>query len=346
MSLLIEEYVTLAKYSTLQTGGAARYFARVKSELEVKEAASFAAQNSLPLLCLGGGSNVLIDDEGFSGLVILNELKGREYQSDDTGVTLVCASGEVWDEVVEETVAKNYWGLENLSAIPGTVGATPIQNVGAYGVEVSELILKVETIDMEIGERKIFSNAECNFSYRDSFFKTLNGKKYFITKVHFALKKNSLPQIAYADLQKYFSDTTPTLNEIRIAVTAIRSQKFPDWRLVGTAGSFFKNPFITKAEASRLRELYPDLPTYEAGPDTVKIPLGYVLDKLCGLKGYQVGPVGLFQVQALVLVNYGGATTSDIKNFATEIAEKVFAKTNITIEPEVTYVSREEKNKK
>jgi len=346
MSLQIEEYVALAKYTTLQTGGKARYLVRVKSEDEVKEAAIFAAQKSLPLLCLGGGSNVLIDDQDFPGLVILNELKGREYQSDDTGVTLVCASGEVWDEVVEETVAKNYWGLENLSAIPGTVGATPIQNVGAYGVEVSQLISKVETLNLKSGEQKIFSNKECNFGYRDSFFKNPKGKKYFITKVHFILKENSEPKIAYADLQKYFSDTTPTLNEIRIAVTAIRSQKFPDWKQVGTAGSFFKNPFITEVEAIKLRELYPDLPTYEAGPDTVKIPLGYVLDKLCGLKGYQVGNVGLYPAQALVLVNYGGATTSEIKNFATQIAEKVFAKTKIIITPEVTYVSGEIKNKK
>ena len=341
MSLQIEERVNLAKYCTFQTGGEARYLVRAKSEIEVKEAASFAAQNLLPLLCLGGGSNVLIDDRGFSGLVIINELKGREYQQSNGEVTLICGSGEVLDEVVEETVAKGYWGLENLSAIPGTVGATPIQNVGAYGVEVSELILRVEAIDLESGEKKIFSNQECNFGYRDSYFKSADGKKFFITKVFFTLKENSAPKIAYADLQKYFSDNTPTLSEVRKAVATIRSQKFPDWKKVGTAGSFFKNPFISVAEADRLRAVYPELPVYEMGSDIVKIPLGYVLDKLCGLKGYQVGNVGLFQAQALVLVNYGGATTDEIKNFAAEITEKVFAKTKIVINPEVTFIIAE-----
>ncbi|HMO77691.1 MAG TPA: UDP-N-acetylmuramate dehydrogenase [Candidatus Paceibacterota bacterium] len=341
MALVIEENVNLAKYSTLQTGGAARYFVRVSSEEEVKQAASFAQQNSLLVLCLGGGSNVLIADEGFAGLVILNELKGREYQHNNDEVTLVCGAGEVLDEVVAETVARGYWGLENLSAIPGTVGATPIQNVGAYGVEVAQLITKVETMNLVSGEKKIFSKVECNFGYRDSFFKTSEGKKYFITHVHFTLKKNSTAKINYLDLQKYFVDTTPTLADIRKAITLIRSQKFPDWKVVGTAGSFFKNPFVTAKEAERLLALYPDLPTYEAEPGLVKIPLGYVLDKLCGLKGYRSGAVGLFQAQALVLVNYGGATTSEIKNFAAEIAEKVFAKTKIIISPEVTYVSVE-----
>lgn len=343
MTLKIEEHVNLVKYNTLQTGGKARYFTRVKSEVEVKAAAIFAQQKSLPLLCLGGGSNVLIDDEGFPGLVILNELKGREYEKNNDIITLTCGSGEVLDEVVAETVAKGYWGLENLSAIPGTVGATPVQNVGAYGVEVSQLISKVETIDLESGETKIFSNQECNFGYRDSFFKSDAGKKYFITKVFFVLKENATPQIAYADLQKYFSDSLPAITAVRTAVIAIRSQKFPDWKIVGTAGSFFKNPFISMTEADRLKKLYPELPVYELGSDMAKIPLGYVLDKVCGLKGYKVGTVGLFPAQALVLVNYGGATASEIKNFAAEIAEKVFVKTNIIITPEVTYITAKNK---
>ena len=341
MSLQIEEDINLAKYTTLQTGGPARYFVRVQNVVEVKEAALFAQQKALPLLCLGGGSNVLIDDRGFPGLVVLNELKGREYLEYEEDITLICGSGEVLDEVIAETVTKGYWGMENLSAIPGTVGATPVQNVGAYGVEVSSLISKVETVNLENGEEKIFANNECNFGYRDSFFKSIEGKKYFITKVHFKLKEKSAPQISYADLQKFFSDSTPTLREVREAVIQVRSQKFPDWKKVGTAGSFFKNPFVTDTEAKRLQTLYPDLPVYQLGSGIVKIPLGYVLDKLCDLKGYQVGPVGLYQAQALVLVNYGGATSDEIKNFAKEIAEKVFTKTNITITPEVTYISTE-----
>lgn len=341
MSLKIEENVSLAKFTTLQVGGAARYLVRVGSVEEVKEAAIFAQQKSLPLLCLGSASNVLIDDKGYEGVVIINQLKGRLYEEQDETIQLVCGSGEILDEVVADVVAKGYWGLENLSAIPGTVGATPVQNVGAYGVEVGELITKVETINLVDGSEKIFSNQECAFGYRDSFFKTSVGKKFFITKVHFVLQKKDNPKIEYKDLQKYFSDTTPTLSEIRKAVVTIRSEKFPDWTKVGTAGSFFKNPIIDSGMADKLAALYPELPVYKIDAQTVKIPLGYVLDKICGLRGYKEGVVGLYQNQALVLVNYGDATATQVKNFATEIRDKVFLKTNISIEPEVTFVTEE-----
>jgi UDP-N-acetylmuramate dehydrogenase len=288
---------------------------------------------------IGGGSNMLVADEGFAGVVVINRLRGIEYHELDGGmVELVCQSGEMFDEVVADTVAKGYWGLENLSAIPGTVGATPVQNVGAYGVEVAQLISKVEVYNLVTGERKIFSNDDCDFGYRESFFKKEVGKNYFITAVHFLLSKNTTPKIGYADLQKKFAGTAPTLAAVRDEVIAIRSQKFPDWKVFGTAGSFFKNPTIPRYEADLLREQYPELPQYEAGPGMVKISLGYVLDKLCGLKGYTRGNVGLYERQALVLVNHGGATAEEIKKFAMHIADLVYVKTKIVITPEVQFI--------
>lgn len=338
MSLNIQENISLNAHTTLQIGGFARYFVEVGNVEEVRAAMSFAQQNSLPLLVLGGGSNLLVSDEGFAGLVVKNIFKGLEITDEGETVRVVGGAGEVFDEVVEAVVARGYSGLENLSAIPGTLGATPVQNVGAYGVEIGELVDQVRAINLESGEEKIFLKSECKFNYRDSFFKSSEGRKYFITEVTLRLEKNSLPKISYADLAKCFPDTTPAVGEIRNAVIKIRSAKFPDWHVVGTAGSFFKNPIIPREHYEQLAVQYKDLPHYEAGEGLVKIPLGYVLDKLCGLKGYRAGTVGLYEAQALVLVNYGGASALQVKEFVNEVAQKVFQKTQIKIEPEVNFV--------
>jgi UDP-N-acetylmuramate dehydrogenase len=338
MSIAVEENISLKEYTTMNTGGVARYFVKVESVEEVIQAARFAEQKALPVLVLGGGSNMLISDEGFDGLAIQNNIKGRVFEESEDEVVLTCGAGEVFDEVVAESVARGYWGLENLSAIPGSVGGTPVQNVGAYGVEVSELIVSVEAVDLENFSKIIFTNLECDFSYRESFFKKENGKKYFITSVQFKLRKKSNPKIDYADLKKYFTNHTPSISEVREAVVAIRSKKFPDWNVVGTAGSFFKNPIVQKELAEAILVDYPELPVYDLEDGTVKIPLGYVLDKICGLKGYREDKIGLFEAQALVLVNYDNATTSEIKTFAAKIAQTVFEKTKIIISPEVRYI--------
>ncbi len=339
MSLLIQENVLLKPYTTLQTGGVARYVLTVTSLAELEEAAQFIAEKKLTYLVIGGGSNILVPDEGFAGVVILNQLKGMSYMEETAeGIVLEAAAGEVFDEVVEKTVAEGYWGLENLSAIPGTVGATPIQNVGAYGVEMSDVIVGVDVYDMKEFSTKYFSVEECEFAYRESFFKTDKGKKYFITAVYIRLKKNPTPKIAYADLQKRFGSEEPTLLKIRESVIAIRSEKFPDWKVVGTAGSFFKNPVIDLDHADTLKKQFPELPMYEAGVGMFKIPLGYVLDKVCRLKGIRYGQVGLYEQQALVLVNYGDASSEEIKKFAQTIIDVVFRKTKIVITPEVQYI--------
>lgn len=338
MQIDLQENILLAAHTTLHIGGVARYFACVGSAKEVRAAVRFAEQNSLPLLVLGGGSNLLVSDEGFPGLVLKNVYSGLEFFDEGETVRVVGGAGLMLDEVVAAVVARGYAGIENLSAIPGTLGATPVQNVGAYGVEMGEVIESVAAINLVSGEEKIFTEDECKFAYRDSFFKTVEGKKYFITYVTLRLQKNAAPKISYADLAKSFVDVTPTVAEVRAAVIKIRSAKFPDWHVLGTAGSFFKNPIIPRVHFERLALKYEGLPHYEAGPGMVKIPLGYVLDKLCGLKGYRQGKVGLYEAQALVLVNYGGATATEVKEFVNEITEKVFQKTEIKIEPEVNFV--------
>ena len=338
MSLNLQENIKLSVHTTLQIGGFARYFVEVKNLDEVLAAARFAQEKVLPILVLGGGSNLLVSDEGFSGVVIKNAIKGISFSEEGELVRVVGGAGEVFDEVIEAVVARGYYGLENLSSIPGTLGATPVQNVGAYGVEIGELVESVLAVNLESGEQKIFNKIECKFKYRDSFFKSVEGKKYFITQVTLLLRKNSQPKISYADLAKRFLGATPTVAEVRSAIAEIRSAKFPDWHVLGTAGSFFKNPIISSEHYERLIVLYPNLPHYEAGEGMIKIPLGYVLDKLCNLKGYRQGAVGLYEEQALVLVNYGGATAVEVKDFVNEVAKKVFQNTQIKIEPEVNFV--------
>jgi UDP-N-acetylmuramate dehydrogenase len=329
----------LKDYTTLKVGGPAAYFFSVGNESEIMNAVAVATLNDLPILILGGGSNLLISDDGFKGVVIKNQISGIEVVEEEAdGILVRVGAGEILDELVAYTVEKGWWGIENLTSIPGTVGATPVQNVGAYGVEVKEVIAFVEAIDMRDGSKKVFTTDECQFGYRDSFFKTSDGKNFFITHVLMRLTKNKNAKIEYADLKKVFLDNEPSQLEIRNALIKIRSQKFPDWRLVGTAGSFFKNPIIDGKHKDELLGVYSEVPYYQEGSNMFKISLGYLLDKVCGLKGYRVGNVGLSEAQALVLINYGGATADEIKNFVEEVSEKVFQKTKIKISPEVNFI--------
>lgn len=336
----IQENIVLANHTTLHIGGVARYYVEVASREALLEAVDYAKERELPVLFLGGGSNLLISDNGFSGLVIKNSILGVEADEESQGILLRVGSGETLDEVVAYTVDKGWWGMENLTSIPGTVGATPVQNVGAYGVEVGDLIKGVRAVNIETKEEKFFSNTECEFGYRDSFFKTEVGKRFFITEVELYLSTEVKQNISYTDLKKIFGDdTNPTQKEIREAIKKIRAQKFPDWTKVGTAGSFFKNPLVTKEHYERLHMEYPDLPGYDSEGGMVKISLGYVLDKVCGLKGYRDGKVGLSEAQALVLINYEDAGAEEVKHFVEKIKEKVFEKTKIKIYPEVIFVN-------
>ena len=338
--------IPLAPYTTMKVGGPAEFFAVVEDEEDLRASLSFAKEKELPVVILGGGSNVLISDEGLKGLVIKNEIEGISYKEIGDELLVTAGAGVWWDDLVKETVMKGLWGMENLSSIPGTVGATPIQNVGAYGVEVAELIRGVRVYDSVEEVFKVMTPLECQFGYRDSIFKTKKGKRFVVVEVTYVLSKIAKPRLEYKDLAERFggigpseqSSFVPTAAEIREAVIDIRKKKFPDVTVVGTAGSFFKNPIVSEAESEALRLAYPELPMYPQSDGRVKVSLGFILDKICGLRGSREGSVGLYENQALVLVNYENASAKNISDFAKKVADEVFVKTKVVIEPEVNFL--------
>jgi len=333
----ILEHVSLAEHTTLRLGGAARFFVSVSSVLELREALAFAKEKTLPIFILGGGSNTLFTDEGWTGLVIQMKIFGRTYEEGSGGdARVIVGAGEVWDQLVEETVTLGLWGLENLSRIPGTVGASPVQNIGAYGVEVKDVIDWVEVLDKETNELHIFSTQECAFAYRDSFFKHREGKKYIVTRVAFRLSTYPIPKLEYKDLRDFFGTRTDmSVKEVREAVHAIREKKFPELTEYGTAGSFFKNPIIHKNLLPSLEAWFQTpVPSYEVGGEHVKVPLGWMLERM-NWKGRREGHVGCWENQSLVLVHYGNGTASELILFANKIVKEVKEKTTINIVPEV-----------
>jgi len=332
--------VALNEYTTFKIGGKASFFFIAGTRSQLKEALRFSKKKKLPFFILGEGSNVLAPDEGFNGVVIKIEIPGVKFtKKGEFQTEASVGAGENWDLFVQNVIKKDLYGLENLSGIPGSVGATPIQNVGAYGAEVGDLIKEVQTLDIRTLKVKKFSNSECNFSYRNSFFKTKKGKNFIITKVTFLLSKKRNLKIEYKDLAKYLGDNkikSPNLEDIREAVLSIRSNKFPDLRKIGTAGSFFKNPVISIERYKKLKEKYPSLPGFRLKNGSIKVPLAYILDEICNLKGFKKGSVGLFRKQPLVFVNFGGGSAKEIKILKKEIEKKVFNSTKIKILPEVT----------
>jgi UDP-N-acetylmuramate dehydrogenase len=340
----IQEHISLKDLTTFKIGGEARFFATVHSIDELKGALAWAKEKHLEIFVLGGGSNILMGDKGWDGLVIKIEIKGIELKGNE----LVGGAGENWDSFVGYAVEHGLYGIENLSLIPGSVGATPVQNIGAYGVEVKDTISWVESINSETGELKIFNNNECGFAYRDSFFKKPEGKKYIITRVAFNLKKEGILSTEYRDIKKYIEENKIldlTLQKIRDIVIDIRTKKLPDVRIIGTAGSFFKNPIISLSDYQNLLTRYPDLPGYSqksafagATADTIKIPAAWMLDNLCGFKGYKEGDVGVYKNQALVLVNFGNAKAQDIFDLSEKMIACVKEKTNIILEREVQMI--------
>ena len=260
------------------------------------------------------------------------------YKDVDSDVYVTVGAGVVLDEFVETLVAQGLWGLENLSGIPGTVGGVPVQNVGAYGVEAKDIIVAVEVYDPISDSVEALSNPECAFTYRDSYFKR-EGKHLIITAVTFRVSRIATPKLAYKDLAARFSEeAAPSLQDVRDAVLLIRSKKFPDWRVVGTAGSFFKNPIIPAEEYEKLRATYPELPGFPTDDGRVKVSLGWILDHVCNLRGYTEESVGLYSEQALVLICAHGTSPNDVISFSEKIIARVYEATGITIEREVTIV--------
>ncbi len=332
----IKENVPLAPYTTFKIGGPAEYFAVAESEEGLAALAGYARQRRQPITILGGGSNVLISDAGIKGLVIKIDIRGLEHQEEGREVRLSVGAGESWDDLVAYSVERGWWGIENLSAIPGTVGAAPIQNIGAYGTDVSSAIQSVRAYDLDAERFVELSVADCAFSYRDSIFKTEAGRRLVVTRVEYRLGLEATPVLRYQDLADRFAgDLAPTAAAIRAAVIDIRAGKFPDLARYGTAGSFFKNPIIPKEAYDALKARYPELPGFPEVDGRVKVSLGWILDKVCGLKGARQGQVGTFERQSLVMVNHGGATATEVKAFARRVEEEVFQRSGISIEWEV-----------
>jgi UDP-N-acetylmuramate dehydrogenase len=332
----IEQKVPLAGLSTFKAGGPASYLWHITSEGEVAEALDFAREKALNVLILGGGSNMLFPEDGFNGLVIKLEIKGIDAKEDGADVLVTAKAGEEWDAFVAWTLDRGYFGLENLSSIPGTVGAAPIQNIGAYGVEAKDMIEAVEVYDTEKGAFRQLTAIECGFGYRTSIFKKDEGKKLIVTAVTWKLSKVPQIKIGYKDLANHFEGKDmPSPTDVRKAVIGIRRGKFPDLSVYGTAGSFWKNVICDRELADELKDKYPDMPIYDADNGRKKISTAYILDKVCGLKNFREGSVGLYANQTLVVTNYGGATAEEIKSFVEKVKNIVKEKTNIELEEEV-----------
>ncbi len=337
--MLVLEQVPLADHTTLRLGGAARFFTTVTSLDELRAALAYAREHELPVHILGGGSNTLFSDEGWPGLVVHVRLLGRTYEENTKGdVRLVVGAGEVWDEVVAETVAAGMWGLENLSGIPGSVGAAPVQNIGAYGTEIAEVIDWVEVLDRATDELHVLPVSACVFGYRDSLFKRAEGRDLIVLRVALRLTTFAQPRLTYRDLCEHFGDEAPaSAAAVRDAVLTIRARKFPDLATVGTAGSFFKNPIVTKSHAADIASWLPGVPTFAVDETHVKIPLAWILEQL-SWKGVRRGHMGCWEAQPLVVVHYGGGTAAELLLFALAIVDDVRKRTMIELEPEVCVV--------
>ncbi len=332
---IIKNKIKLSDFNTFRTGGNARFFCKVKNEDELREAIKFAKEKRLKFFVIGNGSNLLLSDKNFNGLVIRNFISGKKIELKGKNHSIISAgSGEYIDNLINFLVNNNLSGIENLWNIPGTVGAGVVQNIGAYGVELKDYIYSVEGIDTRNLKQCKFNNNDCKFGYRESIFR--KNKNLIITKVFLKLNNSFKPNLKYSALKEYFLvRKTPTIGEVIKTIKKIRKNKLPDWEKLGTAGSFFKNPIITKVKYQKLLKKYPNLPKYSAGKGLVKIPLGFVIDKICEMKGLRVGQVGLYEKQSLVVINYGGAKFSEINNFAKMIERKVYEKIKIKIEREV-----------
>ncbi len=343
--MLLRENIPLAPLTTLGVGGPARYFTEATTEADVLEAAEFARARALPLFVLGGGSNLVIADAGFSGLVLKIAIAGVSHFTPPYGDAIfIAGAGGDWDAFVAQTVDANCAGLECLSGIPGTVGGTPVQNVGAYGQEVAETITEVRGLDLRSLEIVTLSNAQCGFAYRSSRFNTTERGRYVILRVAFALKQDGQPTIRYADLDRRFEglDRSPTLSEVRGAVREIRHSKamliVPGEEDARSAGSFFKNPMVPQPEFERLSREFPQIPSYPASNGSRKIPAAWLVEHAGFAKGYSKGRAGISRKHALAIVNRGGASAADIIALKDEIQKRVRDKFGVELQPEPVFV--------
>lgn len=335
--------VLLKNYSSLRIGGEADMVV-VKNEEELVEAVMHAASKGRRVHILGEGTNTYFGEKLENLLVIKNEIKGiflkilddQTIRQSDVSFELTAGAGENWDDVVKYTVENNLWGIENLSYIPGTVGASPVQNIGAYGMELQDALVSVRAYDIEKKEFIELRNEECQFGYRDSIFKN-NVGRYCVISVTLKLSKEPRPVLIYKPLDTLSGNSNITLQEIRDIVIKTRKEKLPDYTLYPNTGSFFKNAFITKEKGDELIKNYTTVPLHDV-VGGYKVSTAWLIEHVAQMKGVRVGDVGTWPIQPLVLVNYGDVTTKELHIFAATIIKKIEEKTGITIEREVNCI--------
>jgi UDP-N-acetylmuramate dehydrogenase len=337
----IRENISLKTLNTFGIDVRARYFTEITTENDLRELLAHPFFRSHKFLILGGGSNILFTRD-FDGLVIRSSIAGKEIVGERGNFLLLKAgSGENWHDLVKHAVNNNWGGIENLSLIPGTAGAAPMQNIGAYGVEIKDVIEQVDTIDMNTGVHRSFNNADCQFGYRESIFKHELREKFFISSItlRLTLRDHQL-NTSYGAIQDVLMQRSinhPTIKDVSDAVIHIRQSKLPDPRVTGNAGSFFKNPTIDMLSFESLKKAHPSIPSYPTDNQNVKVPAGWLIEQ-CGWKGKTFGNIGVHPLQALVLVNYGGGNGHEIFNLAQKISASVKEKFNIDLTTEVNVI--------
>lgn len=335
--MIILENISLKKYNTFGVECYAKRFVSIQSFYELQE----LVKTENDIFLISGGSNMLLTKD-IDKLVVFIDIKGISIdRENENSVHLTVNAGENWHEFVLWCISQNYGGLENLSLIPGNVGTCPIQNIGAYGVEVKDTITKVEVLEIETGKRVSFSNEECEFGYRNSIFKNKAKGKYILTSVSFELTKGQHQlNTSYGAIEAALKEnniTQPTIKDVSDAVISIRQSKLPDPKEIGNSGSFFKNPVISTSQFKTLLEEYNTIPSYQVSDSEIKVPAGWLIEQ-CGFKGKRFGEAGVHKNQALVLVNYGNALGKEIYELALTIQQAVFEKFKIQLEIEVNII--------
>ena len=338
--LQIQENVSLKNFNTFGIDVSARYFVEIGHEDELVELFMDPQWLQMERLVLGGGSNMLFVND-FDGLVIRMNIRGIEHRINHNEVFVEAGAGEVWNDLVNFCVAREYAGIENLSLIPGSVGASPIQNIGAYGVELKDVFYSCQAFEIATGTFKKFTNEDCRFGYRDSIFKNELKEKYIITSVKFKLSLIPNLNLKYGAIEQELTNrgiTNPTIKDISQVVSRIRVSKLPDPSTIGNAGSFFKNPVITADQFEHVRSKFPEVVNYPAGNDLVKLAAGWLIEQ-CGWKGKVVGHTGTWKNQALVLVNHGEATGEEVYSFSSQIIDSVYRKFGVLLDREVNIIN-------
>lgn len=337
--MIIEHNKDLTRLNTFGVRAHAKLFVAVESEYDLEELFKTAEFQNNEKLFLGGGSNVLFTRD-FPGIVIQNKLLGIEIlEKNDSEVFVRAMAGEIWHDLVEFSTSRGYWGIENLSLIPGSVGGAPVQNIGAYGVELKDVLINVEGYEVATGRKRIFDVFECKFGYRDSVFKQRLKGKYFITAITIRLFTQERKNINYKVLAEYletYKIEVKTPKDVSDAVAAIRRSKLPDPKFIGNAGSFFKNIFVSDQELENLISKFPSIKYFKEG-ERIKVSSAWLIEQ-SGWKGYREGDAGVHDRQALVLVNHGTATGIQIKNLADKIATSVYEKFGLKLTPEVNLI--------